>query len=374
MVADGMGAHAAGELASKLAVDIVPLAYQKLADRIPPDALRAALEDANAQINGRGRADPDFRGMGTTCTTLVCCRKGPSWVKSATAAPIACAAASSSNSPSTTASSGKCGRLGNLPAARCPNTSPRTSLHARWARRNRSGRHRGAFPADGGRHVPPMQRRAVRPGERRGNGDDSSVPPLGRRGEDADRFGKSSRRARRTSRSSSPRVTGPLPLNKAADQPPRPQQIRRRPIPTGIWIALTALTLLGLGLLVMGYPVFGHDRLGGGRRGCRGGCGVADRRSAGRELGPHAPRTRALCGFPMFPQTPSFPINSPSIAREVRDAATNGGWAVDWAQFNGRMDCGTYTCQASDYVQAVFYYCQAISFIMGELRQQRRAK
>ena len=63
-----------------------------------------------------------------------------------------------------------------------------------------------------------------------------------------------------------------------------------------------------------------------------------------------------------------------SIAREVRDAATNGRWAVDWAQFNGKMDCGTYACQASDYVQAVRYYCQAISFIMGELRQQRRAK
>ena len=76
MVADGMGAHAAGELASKLAVDIVPLAYQKLADRAPPDALRAAVEDANAQIHGRGRADPDFRGMGTTSTTLVLLPQG----------------------------------------------------------------------------------------------------------------------------------------------------------------------------------------------------------------------------------------------------------------------------------------------------------
>ena len=32
MVADGMGAHAAGELASKLATDNVPLTYQKLTD------------------------------------------------------------------------------------------------------------------------------------------------------------------------------------------------------------------------------------------------------------------------------------------------------------------------------------------------------
>ena len=42
MVADGMGAHAAGELASKIATDVVPLSYQKHRDKSPPDALLAA--------------------------------------------------------------------------------------------------------------------------------------------------------------------------------------------------------------------------------------------------------------------------------------------------------------------------------------------
>ncbi|MHC4400905.1 MAG: PP2C family protein-serine/threonine phosphatase [Planctomycetota bacterium] len=71
MVADGMGAHAAGELASKLATDTVPLAYYKLTDRPPAEAVLAAVKDANAQINSRGQASEDFRGMGTTVSVLV---------------------------------------------------------------------------------------------------------------------------------------------------------------------------------------------------------------------------------------------------------------------------------------------------------------
>ncbi len=40
VVADGMGAHAAGEVASKLAVDRVPQTYLKLRDCSPPEALQ----------------------------------------------------------------------------------------------------------------------------------------------------------------------------------------------------------------------------------------------------------------------------------------------------------------------------------------------
>ena len=45
MVADGMGAHAAGELASKLAVDNIPHTYFKLRDLYPPAALRQAIRE-----------------------------------------------------------------------------------------------------------------------------------------------------------------------------------------------------------------------------------------------------------------------------------------------------------------------------------------
>jgi protein phosphatase len=70
MVADGMGAHAAGELASKMATDTVGLVYRKRLDQPPPEAILSALLDANSQIHSRGQASPDFRGMGTTATTL----------------------------------------------------------------------------------------------------------------------------------------------------------------------------------------------------------------------------------------------------------------------------------------------------------------
>lgn len=76
MVADGMGAHAAGELASKLAVDTVPLTYHKLVEREAPEALRLAVEDANAKIHGRGQANADFHGMGTTSSVLLLLPEG----------------------------------------------------------------------------------------------------------------------------------------------------------------------------------------------------------------------------------------------------------------------------------------------------------
>jgi protein phosphatase len=76
IVADGMGAHAAGELASKLSVDNIPHTYWKLAGQPPPTALVQALIEANKQINGRGRANRDFEGMGTTTTALLLVQQG----------------------------------------------------------------------------------------------------------------------------------------------------------------------------------------------------------------------------------------------------------------------------------------------------------
>lgn len=71
VVADGMGAHAAGELASKLATDTIPHSYAKHGDLPPNQALTDAVQDANRVIYAKGQDSVDFQGMGTTCSCLL---------------------------------------------------------------------------------------------------------------------------------------------------------------------------------------------------------------------------------------------------------------------------------------------------------------
>ncbi len=76
IVADGMGAHAAGETASKKAVEAIPLMYRKLKDLPVKDALREAVLEANRQIFECAQANDNFRGMGTTISALVMSPEG----------------------------------------------------------------------------------------------------------------------------------------------------------------------------------------------------------------------------------------------------------------------------------------------------------
>ena len=76
VVADGMGAHAAGELASKLATDTVPHSYHKRTEVPPAEALVEAVREANHVIFTKGSNSVDFQGMGTTCSCLVILPQG----------------------------------------------------------------------------------------------------------------------------------------------------------------------------------------------------------------------------------------------------------------------------------------------------------
>ncbi len=70
IVADGMGGHSAGEVASTMAVEIVSRTYYQV-DGDVVVALSTAFQEANRQIYEASANDPNLNGMGTTCTALV---------------------------------------------------------------------------------------------------------------------------------------------------------------------------------------------------------------------------------------------------------------------------------------------------------------
>lgn len=76
MVADGMGGHAVGELASRIAAETVPHTFLKTDLQDPRKRLHAAIVAANSAIHARGTQNSDFLHMGTTCTALVLCPRG----------------------------------------------------------------------------------------------------------------------------------------------------------------------------------------------------------------------------------------------------------------------------------------------------------
>src|SRR6185295_9532220 len=71
ILADGMGGEAAGDVASRLAVDAVAQAYFEHPFEDPANALERSVTVANQAIHAQAEATADLRGMGTTCTALV---------------------------------------------------------------------------------------------------------------------------------------------------------------------------------------------------------------------------------------------------------------------------------------------------------------
>jgi len=74
VVADGMGGHAAGEVASEMAVQIIGIelaGLKNLDDGAAGEKVMEALKKANRNIHDRTISEVDKQGMGTTASVLV---------------------------------------------------------------------------------------------------------------------------------------------------------------------------------------------------------------------------------------------------------------------------------------------------------------
>lgn len=70
-LADGMGGHSGGAVASRIAIDVLMEEYYKDIDHNILDSLNKAFLKANEEVRVKGEQDEALSGMGTTLTAVV---------------------------------------------------------------------------------------------------------------------------------------------------------------------------------------------------------------------------------------------------------------------------------------------------------------
>jgi protein phosphatase len=369
MVADGMGAHAAGELASKLATDLVPLNYDKSLDRPPAEALRAAVLAANEQIHSRGMASDDFRGMGTTTSALVLLPQG------AVAAHVGDSRiyrVRGNRLEQLTFDHSLVWELqavGQIPAEEVPNFIPKNII-TRSLGPNPEVQVdlEGFYPVQPGdtfllcsdglsgqvpddeiaqilATLPPQEavRSLVDLANLRGGPDNITVIVA--------------------------RATGPLAAPQAGPETPSAAAPARAPVSSWLLGAAAVLALAAAFLAMVGWRTAAAAGLLaaasaiGAALWQRYGAGGPSQRTDRLGKGPYKSRE--------YPVGSDFVSRLAGLAKELREATVGTNWTIDWDPFNDHESRAADAAQAARWSEAVREYCQAISFMMAQLRQQQ---
>ncbi|MBN1911539.1 MAG: serine/threonine-protein phosphatase [Pirellulales bacterium] len=370
MVADGMGAHAAGELASKIAVDTLPLTYQKSHDASVADALHDAVVAANNQIHQRGEASEDFRGMGTTASTLVLTSAGAIVAHVGDSRVYRLRGQKLEQLTFDHSLVWEMSAAGRMPEDDVPDFVPRNII-TRSLGPNAEVQIdlEGPFPLEAGDTFllcsdglsGPVQdeelgtiigcltpddaaKALVDLANLRGGPDNITVIVV--------------------------RVTGPQVADTPNGQTPPTKPRPREPIPPIQWALLAGFAMAAVGAALMqrwiaaGVGLIGTAVMSVVMMASRQSPSDVQHALPGRPLGKGPHRTRNC--------TPNgeFVDRLSRMVQQLADAATNEDWQINWHQFNtmrSEADAATF---AANYSLAVRLYCQALTFMMTQLRHQ----
>jgi PPM family protein phosphatase len=392
VVCDGMGAHAAGELASQMAAEGIPHTYLKLRDEPAADAVRKSIAEANNQINARGQANVDFQGMGTTASALVLLPQGALVAHVGDSRVYRLRGKRLDQLTFDHSLVWEMSAAGQVPKDTIPSFVPKNII-------TRSlGPHpdvqidlEGPFPLEVGdtfllcsdgltgqvsdeeigailQCLPPADSAQVLIdlANLRGGPDNITVIVV---------RVKSTAIAANNGAATEPLALGAEP--RAEKAPP--------PLASRALVVAGVLLLAAVGLAVVasidGFPATALYGASGLAALVALGLGlfVLLNRLSGRgpELRYLAPNSRLGRGPHVTTEcVPDQELvgSLVSMVEQLRDAAMEEHWSVDWGKFDDLTGKGKQAVDGRDYPAAVKHYALALRFMMGELRNQRAAK
>jgi protein phosphatase len=381
LVADGMGAHAAGELASKLAADGVPHLYHKYTELPPHEALRRAILETNTEIHRRGSANPDFHNMGTTTSVLVLLPQGALLAHVGDSRVYRLRGNSIGQLTFDHSLQWELKASGQLPpgadvGAIVPKNVITRSLGPNLAVQvDLEGPHPiavgdvyllcsdgltgrvsdaelgailGSVPPDEAAHA------LIDLANLRGGPDNITVLIA--------------------------KVTSQEFFTAGVDsEQPTPSRTRRQAVHPAIWIVAAVCALAALVMVLATQPPLQFQAAGIALAGAAIAClvgivqkfgGFGGRRTlpTGRMLG-NGPYTDVSCS----PSRELIPKLS-STLDELREAARDGEWTIEWQPLEESCKQAVAASQSGNYSEAVHQFCRGISYVMKQLRSQHVKK